>query len=207
MPSIWTGDQRLVKRALSGDKAAGELLVSRHYPGVVLFLLHLTGRRDEAEELAQDVFIKAWQHLHTFAGRASLRTWLRQIAYREFASRRSLTNAVELEEGVHDSRSDFVGRVLDALAIERAISNLPELLRVTFVICHIQEMSVREASTILGIPQGTVLSRLASAREHLKRQLVMRDISTAASITTSIDTGKSSNSEGPLTYEMSKTIL
>jgi len=201
---MWTTDRRLVRRALAGDKAAGELLVANHYPGVVLFLLHLSGHPNEAEDLAQEAFVKAWQHLHTFAGRASFRTWLRQIAYREYASRRFLTNSVELEEDVKDDRADFVARIVDALAIERAISNLPELLRVTFVICHIQEMSVRDASTILGIPQGTVLSRLASAREHLKRQLVMRDIATVASSRESV---KPHAQEGPLTYEMSKTIL
>ncbi|HVT12328.1 MAG TPA: sigma-70 family RNA polymerase sigma factor [Fimbriimonadaceae bacterium] len=176
----WMEDRRLVKRAAAGDGEAANRLVSQHYTDVVRFLLHLTGHINEAEELAQETFVKAWQRLATFEGRASLRTWLHRIAYREFALRRNIPDFVEMPEDHMDERQCFVGPLVEAMAMERAIAALPDSLRITFLICQVQEMSVKEAAEILGVPAGTVLSRLFTARERLRRQLAMRDIVSAA---------------------------
>jgi RNA polymerase sigma-70 factor (ECF subfamily) len=204
MTAKWIADKRLVKRALAGDRSAGEKLVASHYPGVLHFLLHLTGHPNEAEELTQETFVRAWSKLPGFEGRSSFKTWLYQIAYREYAARRSLPETVELDDDLPDDRRDFAGMIVEALAIESAISRLPEVLRITFLICHVQEMSFHEAAVILCVPEGTVFSRLHSAREHLRRQLAMRSI---ASIGSAYDKSNSSPTEGSQTYEMSKTIV
>jgi len=204
MGSQWNADGRLVKRTLGGDKSAGEALVTSHYAGVLHFLLHLTGHPNEAEELTQEAFVKAWSKLHTYEGRASFKTWLCQIAYREFTARRRPPETQELDDDLADERRDFANQIVDALAIESAIAHLPEVLRITFVICHVQEMSFREAALILGVPEGTVFSRLSSAREHLRRQLAMRSI---ASVGSGQKAANPSPNEGPHTYEMSKTVI
>jgi len=200
----WNADRKLVKRILAGDKAAGEQLCLAHYPGVLRFLLYLTGHPNEAEELAQDTFVRAWQRLNTFEGRSTFKTWLHQVAYREFAARRKLPDAHELDDDLPDDRPSFVSDIVEALAIERAIATLPEQLRVTFLICHVQEMSVKEASEILEVPVGTVLSRLSTARARLRRQLTIRDVVIFAG--TCEDTLREAP-EGPHKYEMSKAAL
>jgi len=177
----WNEEKGLVRKAIGGDSESAEKLVSRHYPSIVRFLLHLTGHLNEAEELAQDTFVRAWPKLDTFEGRSSFRTWLHRIAFREFAARRGLPDFIELPEGHGDTKQNFVGPLVEALAMERAIASLPESLRITFVLCHVQELSAKEAAEILSVPVGTVLSRLHSARERLRRQLEMREIVAVAS--------------------------
>ncbi len=195
-------ERRLVKRAIAGDREAAERLVARHYPSVIRFLLHLTGHINEAEELAQETFVQAWQRLSTFEGRASFRTWLHRIAYRKFAERRHLPDFLELDEDQDDGRRCFVEPLVEAMAIERAIAALPDPIRIAFLICQVQGMSVKDAAEILSIPVGTVLSRLHSARERLRRNLAMRDIVSATP-----NSGQSfTPTEGPQKHEMSKAV-
>ena len=68
-------DSWLVKQILDGDKEAGEKLVTEHYPRIYRLLRHLTASIDNAEDLTQQTFVKAWQALATFRGEASLATW------------------------------------------------------------------------------------------------------------------------------------
>jgi RNA polymerase sigma-70 factor (ECF subfamily) len=204
MIQLWSIDRRLVRRTLAGDKAAGEQLVTAHYPAVLRFLVHLTGKPVEAEELTQDTFVRAWQKLDTFQGASTFKTWLHRIAYREYANRRKLPDVVELDEELFEARKDFSSNIVEALAIERAIANLPEHLRSTFLICHVQEMSIAEAAEILNIPAGTVMSRLSIARERLRRQLTIQDVAVFAA---SREEDHNTNFEGPQSYEMSKSTL
>jgi len=171
----WGGDERRVKRALSGDREAAKQLVDAHYPNLVRFLLHLTGQMDRAEEIAQETFVRAWPRLDTFRGHASFKTWIHAIAYREFLadrSRRPLDVAL-VDEPLPDS--DFSQGVVERIAIEKALSSLSEELRLTFLLVNVQGLSVREVAEVLGIPRGTVLSRLATARERLARLLISFD--------------------------------
>lgn len=199
----WIVERGLVKKALAGDRDAAERLVVAHYPGVIRFLLHLTGHINEAEELAQETFLKAWSKLGSFEGRSSLRTWLHSIAYREFASRRRLPSHTELDEDTHDERQNFLAPLVDAIAIENAIAALPDQLRITFIVCHVEKMSAKEAAQVLSVPIGTVLSRLHTARERLRRHLVMNDIVTAVPATEP----NQNEFEGPQKHEMSQAVL
>jgi RNA polymerase sigma-70 factor, ECF subfamily len=172
----WGRDSRRVQQALAGDRSAAEWLVNEHYPRVFRFLAHLTGNRNEAEELTQETFFKAWRGLRQFSGRASFCTWLLSIAYREAVARRERFPTAPLDPETRDAGQDFVQSLIDAVAVERAVTLLPEDLRVTYLLLVEQGLSVVEVADVLGIPKGTVLSRLANARERLKRQLAMRDI-------------------------------
>jgi RNA polymerase sigma-70 factor (ECF subfamily) len=174
---LW--ERALVRRASAGDREAAERLVAQHYPGVFRFLVHLTCHQDEAEELAQETFLKAWPQLGEFEGRSSFRTWLSTIAYREYGMRRRLPEFSELKAEQGDHRLNFVEPLIEALAMERAIATLPEQLRITFIMFQVEELTARETAQILAIPVGTVLSRLHTARQHLRRHLTMREIVTA----------------------------
>src|SRR4051794_34132345 len=74
----------LVERLLRGDRAAAERFVREYSPRVHRLLLYLTGRSHDADDLTQETILKAWQALSSFRGDASLGTWLRRIAYREY---------------------------------------------------------------------------------------------------------------------------
>ena len=168
----WTVDERRVQKALAGDRQAAGRLVDDHYPGLVRFLVHLTGAMDEAEEIAQESFVRAWQRLDTYGARSSFKTWIHRIAYREFLAYRERARAFEpLDEASHAGRGDFSDGLLDALSVERAVLTLPVDLRVAFLLVHVQGLSAREVGDVLGIPRGTVLSRTFAARERLARLL------------------------------------
>src|SRR5712692_10462339 len=77
-------DRALVRRILSGDRAAGEGLVTAQYAPINSMLRHLTDGVETAEGLTQQTFVKAWQALAAFRGEASLATWLHHIAYHEY---------------------------------------------------------------------------------------------------------------------------
>src|SRR5687767_9392631 len=78
------GDRGTVRRILSGDRAAGERLVTDEYPRIYRLLRHLTGAVEVAEDLTQQTFLKAWQALASYRSEASLATWLHRIAYHEY---------------------------------------------------------------------------------------------------------------------------
>jgi RNA polymerase sigma-70 factor (ECF subfamily) len=178
----WNRDVRRVHQALAGDLAAAEGLVRDYYPKVFRFLAHLTGSRADAEELTQETFYKAWRSLRQFSGRSTFGTWLLSIAYREAIAYRARNNTVPLQDDAHDATQDFVQPLLSAVLVEKALNQLPEDLRATYLLHVEQGLSVQEVAGILGIPKGTVLSRLANCRERLKRQLSMREIASATAV-------------------------
>src|SRR5438876_778982 len=92
-------DMRLLGQLRCQDAEAGRRFVRDYYPGVYRYLFYLTGRREAAEDLAQQTFVQAWRSLETFEGRSQLRTWLHRIAHREFLqSLRSQRPQLSLEE-------------------------------------------------------------------------------------------------------------
>jgi len=172
----WTSDRRLVDKALTGDFRAAKKLVDDYYPGVVRFLIHLTGRIDDAEEIAQETFVRAWQGLGSFRGRSTFRTWIHHIAYREFlAHRRNAKRGEEWFDSAPDKNADFVDELVSALALEQAILTLPVELRITLLLVYVEGLSAAETASILEIPRGTVLSRISTARARLRRPLVSSD--------------------------------
>jgi RNA polymerase sigma-70 factor (ECF subfamily) len=78
------GDAAFVARLRGGDKEAVQRFIRDNYPEIYRYFLFLTGRRDVAEDLTQETFVRAWRGLETYEGRAPLRFWLHRIAQREF---------------------------------------------------------------------------------------------------------------------------
>jgi RNA polymerase sigma-70 factor (ECF subfamily) len=164
-------DKWLVQRILSGDKAAGEQFVIEHYEAIFRFLRNLTGNKEDAEDLTQQTFLRAWEALPSFRGDSSLSTWLHSIAYREYTHwLRSRREFVPLDEIV-DMPDEQANQNLEAVLLRWAIYRLDPEHREVFVLYYVQGFSVNEIAKIIGVPAGTVKSRLFFARQKLKELL------------------------------------
>jgi RNA polymerase sigma-70 factor (ECF subfamily) len=164
-------DKWLVQRILSGDKAAGEQFVIEHYEAIFRFLRNLTGSKEDAEDLTQQTFLRAWEALPSFRGDSSLSTWLHSIAYHEYTHwLRSRREFVPLDEIV-DMPDEQANQNLEAVLLRWAIYRLDPEHREVFVLYYVQGFSVSEIAKIIGVPAGTVKSRLFFARQKLKELL------------------------------------
>ncbi|HLJ55375.1 MAG TPA: RNA polymerase sigma factor [Chthonomonadaceae bacterium] len=164
-------DSALVQRILSGDRRSGERFVTAHYPRIFRLLRCLAGSPDVAQDLTQQTFARAWQALPSFQGRASLATWLHKIAYHEYTNwLRTKRDHAPLDEaaGIADLR-EALG--LDSILVSRALAKLTAEHREPFVLYYMQEFSVGEIAELLELPEGTIKSRLFTARRRLREML------------------------------------
>ena len=167
-------EKALVRRILTGDRAAGEGLVGDHYPLIYRFLLHLAGGAETAEDLTQRTFVKAWQALASFRGESSLATWPHSIGYREYTHwLRSRRDDAPLHDLEAQPGEQFESR-LESMLLRRALAQLSPEHRETFLLYHLQELPVKEVAAVLNVPSGTVKSRLVAARRRLRELLRTR---------------------------------
>ncbi len=161
-------DNAWVSRILKGDAAAGERLVTENYHRVYSLLRSLTAQREVAEDLTQQTFTRAWQALDSFRGEARISTWLCRIAYHEYAhwwrDRREFASLEEAAD-VPDPKA-AIG--LKTVLFSRALAQLSDDLRETFLLHYEQELGMAEIAVVLEIPAGTVKSRLFTARNRLR---------------------------------------
>jgi RNA polymerase sigma-70 factor (ECF subfamily) len=178
-----TDTDALVERCLAGDQAAWEEIVRRHWRKVFNLAYKFVGRHDEAEDLTQDIFLKIFRALHTFDRRANFQTWLISISrnlcidhYRSVRKERETmardVDAADLmpasrERGPHGELEQLDLRHL----IKVALAELPEALRQAVVMRDLKEYSYQEIADELGLPEGTVKSRINRGRLELARQL------------------------------------
>jgi RNA polymerase sigma-70 factor, ECF subfamily len=173
-------DADLVRAAAGGDRQAFDALVRRHQAAIVNLARAMTGGSPDAEDLAQDAFIRAWKGLARFRGESTFRTWLHGIAVNVIRTHRGrlarLRDVFITRAG--DERPDPIEtaaageRLEDALAarqqIDWALARLPAQLRETVVLRDIQGLEYREIADALGVPIGTVESRIFRARQRLR---------------------------------------
>ncbi len=171
-------DDELAARAQAGDRQAFELLVRRHQERVFRFVLRMLGSRDEAMDLTQDSFLKAWNALPGWRPEARFATWLFQIARnaaRDLLRRRQRVEFVPLDADVSGEtagdQSDPAPSPEQRLAgrqrlglLERALAALPAEQREILLLRELEDMSYAEIAATLDINEGTVKSRLARAR-------------------------------------------
>ena len=176
-----TRDDVLVARARSGDHDAFIALVERYQRLVLALSRQMLGPDEDARDLAQETFLRAYRHLSGFRGQASFKTWLVRIAVNLCGhARRRVGREVPLEEDA-GSRSARAApeagpeaMLLDqelAGVVRRALARLPLHYRSVIVLRDLQGLSYRETADVLAIPIGTVMSRLAKARERLRLSL------------------------------------
>jgi len=163
-------EPEFLEKIKQGDPGAVDAMVVRYHPDVYRFLRHLSRHPQEAEDLAQATFLRAIARVETYAGKAPLRSWLLGIAYREFTRWRRRRLWLPLL-GDRLSPGDPYSDLAEAEALLSALSRLPESLRATFLLHHVEELSIAEIAVSLDIPEGTVKSRLHTARARLRALL------------------------------------
>jgi RNA polymerase sigma-70 factor, ECF subfamily len=172
-------DSILVARAASGNRDAFDELVRRYRRQVHGLVRVLTGGDNEAEDLVQDIFVRAYRAIGSFRGESAFRSWLYRIAinavHTHNGKRRVRESAFAFH--AHDERSmddlpsgaNLEEAMLHRQTIERALADLPEALRVLIVLRDVQGLKYDEIARILKMPRGTVESRLFRARQKLRQ--------------------------------------
>jgi RNA polymerase sigma-70 factor (ECF subfamily) len=170
-------ETRLLPRAAQGDRPAFTELVRRHQGRVRSLLLRLCADRTLADDLAQEVFLRAFRGLVGFEGRSSFGTWVYRIAYNVFLNYRARarelwslpedyeTRAAAPEDAMSAGRSDL------RRDLEGAIDALPERYRAVVVLYYLHEVSYPEIAEILDVPLGTVKTHLHRAKRLLRRAM------------------------------------
>jgi RNA polymerase sigma-70 factor (ECF subfamily) len=174
-------DRDLVKAAAAGDRDAFDDLVRRYQGQIVNLARAMTASDADVDDMAQEVFVRVWRSLAGFRGESAFRTWLYGIALnviRTHRGRRSKLRALfwtapagSDEDPVQQARDEDPGveqKVILRDAIDRALKLLPDELRDALVLRDVQGLEYREISETLGVPIGTVESRIFRARQRLR---------------------------------------
>jgi len=177
---VGPSDAELVRQCLRGDNNGFDLLVRKYQRQVYAFCLRMTGNAEDASDAAQESFLKAYNALAGFRQEAQFLTWMIRIAHnacvdRSRGSGKHKTDSfddIEYELGDESAnpektaiRSDEQRRVWDA------VFRLPEKYRTALVMFHFDGRSIKEISSSLGRPEGTVKSDLHIARNLLRRKM------------------------------------
>jgi RNA polymerase sigma-70 factor (ECF subfamily) len=181
-------EKKLIERSRRGDVAAFDQLVRTYERPIFNTAYRLCSSHDDAADMAQEAFVRAWNNLRSFRGDSAFSTWLHRIVTNVFLDDRkrkrarpqtSLDEALELEESRVARQFEDLSPGPAEIAegeerqrlLQRAISSLPDAQRVMVVLYHTQGMAYEEIAEITGLPMGTVKSRLNRARLALRDRL------------------------------------
>jgi RNA polymerase sigma-70 factor, ECF subfamily len=180
-------DQQLVERVQAGDKTAFDLLVRKYQHRVLKLVSRFVSDAAEAEDVAQEAFIKAYRALASFRGDSAFYTWLYRIAINTAKNalvsnrRRPVDFDLDLQDPEQYDRharlkeGDTPEGVLLTeeirSVVERAMEQLPEDLRTAIVLRELEGLSYEEIAEAMDCPVGTVRSRIFRAREAIDRKL------------------------------------
>jgi len=174
-PSAET-ELELITQAQQGDRQAFGELVRRHREGVVNVVYRMCGDANLAEDAAQEAFIRAWQHLPGYRPRSPFRNWVYRIATNvalDMLRRERETvdiDALSLAASDRGPEATVEGRERGE-QVRQAVLALPPASRAVLVLREYEGLSYREIADMLGIPIGTVMSRLNYARNRLRESL------------------------------------
>ena len=183
-------DLELLKRCLTGDNSAWETLLRAYTRKLYNLCYRFTGRTDEAEDLTQEIFVKVYQTLRTFdAAQGAFSTWLNRVArnhlvdhYRRTRKDR-VTSSLEDQLGTLEERpsvgSEPVGQVESRErheVLQQALNRLSPDLREAVVLRDLHDLDYQEIAQVLGVPAGTVKSRINRGRLELARVLKRMDV-------------------------------
>lgn len=184
-PSDRDAERALITRAQTGDVGAFERLYHAHAARVFGLALRLTGNRQEATDLTQDVFVHAWQRLTTFRGDAAFASWLHRITVnslfmrvrgeqRRTARVRGHADAEDRDDGGDADSIVARARTVDvdqAVDLERAIATLPPGARRVFILYDVLGYRHEEIAQLTGLAEGTLRAQLHRARRLLMEAL------------------------------------
>tara|TARA_R110000772_G_scaffold75133_7_gene163234 strand:+ start:1656 stop:2243 length:588 start_codon:yes stop_codon:yes gene_type:complete len=172
-----TTDQLLIEQTLRGDTSAFGKLVERYQDFVFTIAFRIMKVREEAEEVAQDSFIKAYESLNSFRGESKFSSWLYSIAYRKALDALRKNKKYKASEIIDDITEGEVSGIEDALhyledeerkkAIQDCILKLSEDEGAIITLYYFQDQSVREISTITGLSEDNIKVKLYRSRKKL----------------------------------------
>lgn len=178
---------QVVTAARAGDVSAFETLVNRYERKIFRLGMNITGSREDAEDVMQEAFLKAYQHLPEFEGNSRFYTWLVRIAVNQalMKLRKRRPNQVSLDEEIETGEDSFFRDVEDwgpspaeryeqtqlHDILNEAISELDPSFRIVFQLRDIEEMSTEETADVLHLSVPAVKSRLLRARLKLRQKL------------------------------------
>ena len=171
-------DRDLIASAQQGDRQAFTELVCRHQNGVVGLIYRMCGDPQQAEDAAQEAFVRVWQNLNSYKPQHAFRSWLYRIATNAaLDSLRRERPSVELDSLSLVDASTGPEQATEenqrAVLVRKAIAHLSAPLRIVLILREYQELSYQEISEVLDIPTGTVMSRLNTARSQLRQELLV----------------------------------
>ena len=174
-------DQALVSRIIGGDKHAFRLLIKQHERIVAHMIARLIDRKEDREELCQDVFLKVYQRIAEFNFQSKLSTWIATIAYRmginhlrkkkielrDIPEEESFTSHFISPDDPHENMED---NEIEAMTL-RLIEQLPPHYKTILTLYHVDQMNYGEIGEVTGMPEGTVKNYLFRARNLLKEKV------------------------------------
>jgi RNA polymerase sigma-70 factor (ECF subfamily) len=181
-------ERELVERCRGGDTAAFSGIMALHKGMVFNLAARLLGDGEEARDVAQEVFLLVYRRLSRFEGRSSLKTWIYRIVVnqchnrRRFWHRHGRDRELELDERLvapeDASKGEWLASPYEqarsherSAAVQKALLELSFDQRSVLVLREVEGLSCEEVAAALGIPDGTVKSRLSRAREALRQRL------------------------------------
>lgn len=187
VPDDRDGERALARLASSGDESAFEQLYRSHCARVFAICMRMSGSRQHAAELTQDVFVHVWRRLGTWRGESALSSWIYRLTVNLVLSnvrgeqRRQKHEMLDGDDEIGERREDDAppraeGRVRpasveDAIDLERAIADLPRGARTVFVLHDVEGYQHDEIANMTGTAEGTCRAQLHRARKLLMEAL------------------------------------
>jgi len=184
---VLSGDNKLVERCLQGDDAAWETIVNMYAKRIYNLGYRYTGRREEAEDLTQEIFIRVYQNLNSFRSDAgNFQSWVLRVGrnliidhYRQSRRFQQSAGSEEMEEmKLEDDKLPNPHRMIEqdeaSRFLQDGLQSLPPELKEAIILRDLEGMAYQEIAGLLGIPEGTVKSRINRGRIELAKLLSKR---------------------------------
>ncbi len=176
-------DEEVVRRVLDGDVSLFEVIMRQNNQRLYRVARAILGTDVDVEDVVQEAYLKAYEHLRQFAGKSAFSTWLISITINEARSRvlrrarfKSLgensdveRRGIRLESSLNTEREASIGELRKIL--ERVVDQLPQHLRTVFILRDVEQLSIAETAAVLKIREQTAKTRLHRARRRLRALL------------------------------------
>ena len=182
----WT-DEQVVERVVAGETELYEIIMRRCNQRLYRVVISILRDSDESEDVVQDAYVRAYQHLNQFESRAPFSTWLTRIAVHEALARlrkRSHLQQLDTDMEEREISVDFASPPADpeettsqaelARLLEQSVMGLPEQYRPVFMLRDVEELSTSETAAALSLTEENVKVRLHRARALIRRELLAR---------------------------------
>lgn len=181
-------DEEVVQRVLTGETELFEIIMRRYNQRLYRVARAVLRNDDDAEDVMQDAYVRAYEHLYQFAGKAAFATWLTRIALHEALARKKRRGRTDELDALQEVKGDSMPMLKSSSPgpeeetaqnqmrhlLEDAIQSLPESYRVVVVLREVEELDVAETAATLGVSEAVVKTRLHRAHAMLRRDLHSR---------------------------------